>query len=193
MSFQFFDDTITYLKGGRVPFLSKYQESVGPSQVVPLRDFMIEIIQVGLRKSSPASTLDVLKEGVYNYVQEHQIVLDNKMIEILSICIFSRREELRRVFTELIFQKSVDKHLVDYNYNIEICMASESFSKVNEAYLVLELMLRGQDGKGLERVVIELNNQEAKAFVGKLREIEKVINSQKLNKLYKQELIGSSQ
>ena len=82
---------------------------------------MIEIIQVGLRKSSPASTLDVLKEGVYNYVQEQQIPLENKMIEILAICVFSRREELRRVFTELIFQKSVDKHLVDYNYNIEVC------------------------------------------------------------------------
>jgi len=36
-------------------------------------------------------------------------------------------------------------------------MASESFSKVNEAHLVLELMLRCQDGKGLERVVIEMN------------------------------------
>ena len=35
-------------------------------------------------------------------------------------------------------------------------------------------MLRCQDGKGLERVVIEMNTQEAKAFIGKLREIEKV-------------------
>lgn len=42
------------------------------------------------------------------------------MIEILSVCVFSRREELRRVFTELVFQKSVDRHLVDYNYNIEV-------------------------------------------------------------------------
>jgi hypothetical protein len=47
-------------------------------------------------------------------------VLDPKLVEILAICIFARREELRRVFTELIFQRSVDTHLVDYNYNIEV-------------------------------------------------------------------------
>eukprot|EP00347_Sterkiella_histriomuscorum_P024249 403331790 len=141
---------------------------------------MIEIIQVGLRKSSPLSGLDVLKEGIFNYVQDQQITLENKLIEILSVCVFSRREELRRVFTELIFQQSVDMHLVDYNYNIEICMASESYSKVNEPMLILELFLRGQDGKQLERVVLEMNAQEAKAFVGKLREIER-------------ELIGASQ
>jgi hypothetical protein len=46
--------------------------------------------------------------------------------------------------------------------------------KVNEPLLVLELFLRGNDGKNLERVVIEMNKGEAKAFVGKLRDIEKV-------------------
>lgn len=40
--------------------------------------------------------------------------------------------------------------------------------------LVLELMLKGSDGKKVERVVIEMNMDEAKAFVGRLREIEKV-------------------
>lgn len=64
---------------------------------------MIDVIQVGLRKSTPLSTLDVLKEGIYNYIQEQEIELENKMIEILAVCVFSRREELRRVFTELVF------------------------------------------------------------------------------------------
>lgn len=45
---------------------------------------------------------------------------------------------------------------------------------MNEPILVLELFLRKDDGKSLERVVIELNTIEAKAFVGKLREIERV-------------------
>lgn len=53
-------------------------------------------------------------------------------------------------------------------------MASEQFSKVNEPLLVLELFLRGDDGKRLERVLLEMNAIEAKAFVGKLKEIEKV-------------------
>lgn len=46
--------------------------------------------------------------------------------------------------------------------------------RVNEPLLVLELFLRGCDGKELERVVIEMNKSEAKAFVAKLKEVEKV-------------------
>jgi len=53
-------------------------------------------------------------------------------------------------------------------------VASESFSKVNEANMVLELFLRGDDGKKIERVVIEMNQTEARAFVHKIKEIEKV-------------------
>ena len=40
--------------------------------------------------------------------------------------------------------------------------------------MVLELFLKGSEGKKLERVVIEMNKDEAKAFVGHLVEIEKV-------------------
>ncbi len=97
------------------------------------------------------------------------------MVEILSVCVFSRREECRKVLTELVFQSAVDKHLVDYNYNIELCLASDTMMKVNESMLVLELFLRGQDGKNLERVIIEMNKVEAKAFVHKLKEVEKEV------------------
>ena len=99
------------------------------------------------------------------------------MIEILSICVFSRREELRKVLTELVFQSAVDKHLVDYNYNVELCLASDTMMKVNEPMLVLELFLRGCDGKQLERVIIEMNKVEARAFVSRLKEIEKEITT----------------
>ena len=40
--------------------------------------------------------------------------------------------------------------------------------------LVLELFLKASDGKKIERVVIEMNKDEARAFVGKLKEIERV-------------------
>jgi hypothetical protein len=53
-------------------------------------------------------------------------------------------------------------------------LASDKYSKINESILVLELYLRKDDGKNLDRVVIELNRVEAKAFVGRLREIERV-------------------
>ncbi len=88
---------------------------------MPLRDFLIEVIQVGLRKAPPTSTLDFVKDGIARFVADQEIVgIEAKMVEILSICVFSRREELRKVLTELVFQASVDKHLVDYNYNVEV-------------------------------------------------------------------------
>jgi len=89
--------------------------------------------------------------------------------------VFSRREELRKVLTELVMSSALDKHLVDYNYNVELCLASDSLMRVNESMLVLELFLRGSAGKDLERVVIEMNKQEARAFVAKLKEIEKEV------------------
>ena len=154
--------------------------------VVPLRDFLVEVIQVGLRKAPPTSTLDFVKDGIARFVTDQEVAgIDAKMVEILSICVFSRREELRKVLTELVFQASVDRHLVDYNYNIEVsnqkfirvklCLASDTMQKVNEPMLVLELFLRGSDGKQLERVIVEMNKVEAKAFVAKLREVEKEI------------------
>ena len=116
-----------------------------------------------------------MKEGVASYVSEQEIPgIDAKFIEILSICVFSRREELRKVLTELVLQQAIDKHLVDYNYNVELCLSSDTMMRVNESMLVLELFLRGTDGKDLERVIIEMNKVEAKAFVTKLKEIEKV-------------------
>jgi hypothetical protein len=46
--------------------------------------------------------------------------------------------------------------------------------KVNEPILVLELYLQSSDSKKIERVVIEMNKDEAKEFVGKLKEVEKM-------------------
>ena len=93
--------------------------------MVPLRDFLIEMIQVGLRKAPPTSTLDFVKEGIAYFVSDQAIAgIDAKMVEILSICVFSRREEVRKVLSELVFQSSVDRHLVDYNYNIEVITLS---------------------------------------------------------------------
>jgi hypothetical protein len=68
-----------------------------------LRDFLIEIVQVGVRKSPTLATLESVKDGITNYINEQNIHLEPKIIEILSVCVFSRREELRRVLTELIF------------------------------------------------------------------------------------------
>ena len=73
------DQTIEYLKGEKIPFLSKYGEALGYGNVVPVRDFVIEMIQLGLRKSPPNSnfqknnplgTLETIKEALTSYVAE---------------------------------------------------------------------------------------------------------------------------
>ena len=70
--------------------------------------------------------------------------------------------------------------MLDYNYNIETVVSSDSYSKLNEQLLVLELMLAQNDSNesGLQmvrRVVVEMNVEEARAFVAKLRNVEREV------------------
>ena len=50
---EFVDDTIHFLKGNRVPFLTKYSEAFGGQArlIVPCRDFLQDIMQLVLRKT----------------------------------------------------------------------------------------------------------------------------------------------
>ena len=68
---EFINDTISfYLKNMRVPFLSKYGHVVdGVHNVVPVRECVIEIIKLALRKSYAASTLDVYKASIVGYFE----------------------------------------------------------------------------------------------------------------------------
>ena len=60
---EFVDDTIHFLKGNRVPFLSKYSEAFGGQArlIVPCRDLLQDIIQLVLRKSSATASVDAFK------------------------------------------------------------------------------------------------------------------------------------
>ena len=67
---------------------------------------------------------------------------------------------------------------MDYNYNIETVVASNNFSKLNEQLLVLELFLAQNsdtEGEVVRRVIVEMNVDEARAFVAKLRDIEREV------------------
>ena len=78
--------------------------------------------------------------------------------------------------TELVFRASVDSYLLDYNYNIETVISSDNFSKQNEQLLVLELFLAQNDvneGQLVRRVQIEMDVDETRAFVAKLRDMER--------------------
>ena len=105
--------------------------------------------------------------------------LDLKFAEIISVAVFARRNELVKVLTELVFRQSVDSYLLDYNYNVETVISSDTYSKLNEHLLVLELLLAQNNcaesggGESVRRVVIEMNVEEARACVAKLRDVER--------------------
>ncbi len=110
---EFVDDTIHYLKGNKVPFLSKYLEAFGGQArlIVPCRDFLQDIMQLVLRKSTATSSVDAFKKAVSEYIQKLQeqepdvtAEMDFKFAEIIAFGVFSRRNEIVKVLTELVFR-----------------------------------------------------------------------------------------
>ena len=80
----------------------------------------------------------------------------------------------------MILNDSGDKVLIDYNYNIEFVMSSSSSQNIAQPLLVLELLLRvnhdeqsGENhaGKAIQRVLIEMDKEEAREFTQRLQEI----------------------
>ena len=76
--------------------------------IAPTRDYIIDIIQLALRKSQSASTLDTFKNVVVEFVtanyEETDQEVDLRMAEMVAVAIFARRDELAKVLTELIFR-----------------------------------------------------------------------------------------
>lgn len=141
-------------------------------------------MQLVLRKSQSTSSVDAFKTAVSDYIIKLQEAepdamanVDLKFAEIAAVAIFARRNELVRVLTELVFRQSVDSYLLDYNYNIETVISSDSFSKQNEHLLVLELFLAQNESneEKIRRVVVEMNVDEARYFVSQLKGMEKEV------------------
>ena len=105
-------------------------------------------MQLVLRKSQSTSSIEAFKEAVSEFIvrltesePEATAELDLRFAEMIALAVFARRNELVKVLTELVFRQSVDSYLLDYNYNVESVVSSDSFSKLNEQLLVLELLL----------------------------------------------------
>ena len=103
---------------------------------------------MAMRKTKASSNLDSFKQTVGGWVSDilsndntDASEIDLKFAEIIAVATFSRRQELMKVLTELVFRQSHDSYLMDYNYNIETTLSSDICSKVNEVMLVLELFL----------------------------------------------------
>ena len=85
-------------------FLSKYSETLkGAHNIVPIREFVIDLIKLCLRKTHYASGLDQYKTAIMEKFEgqgfgfdgaEDSYQINPKTIDILAAAIFSRRTEL---------------------------------------------------------------------------------------------------
>ena len=68
---------------------------------MPVRDCVIDIINLVMRKTNYSSTLDVYKQSILQYFQSHgfdfeeePVLISAKTIEILANIVFAKRHEL---------------------------------------------------------------------------------------------------
>ena len=63
---EFINDTMSfYLRQQKIAFLSKYAEMLqGAHNIVPLREFLVDLVKMSLRKTHRASALDDYKQSV---------------------------------------------------------------------------------------------------------------------------------
>tara|TARA_B110000285_G_scaffold188478_1_gene214684 strand:- start:66 stop:350 length:285 start_codon:yes stop_codon:yes gene_type:complete len=85
---------------------------------------------------------------------------------------------------QLVLSTCSDKHLIDYNFNIEMVMSSSTSFKMGGGFplMILELKLGvnrdengNHNGKAIQRVVVELDREEARDFMSRLSKIEQEI------------------
>jgi hypothetical protein len=130
---EFADDSIKYLSGASVPFLSKYRERFGDSLlIVPCRTLIIDLFQVALRGTTRNSNLENFKTALAEY---------GEVPDALSAIIYGRRQETAKYLTQAVFRQATDSILLDYNFNVETVVSSDSYLKVHEQILNLELVL----------------------------------------------------
>ena len=88
---EFADDSIKYLSGAAVPFLSKYRDRFGDSLlIVPCRTLIIDLFQVALRSTTRISNLESFRTALTLY---------GDVPDVLSAIIFGRRQETAKYLT----------------------------------------------------------------------------------------------
>ena len=112
---EFINDTISfYMKNKRVAFLSKYSEVLqGAQNVVPIRELMVEMIKLCLRKTVLSSSIDLYKEQIVTLLQSEGFDLEaepinQKTIDIIATSVFAKREEIQLTLTQTVLEQSSD-------------------------------------------------------------------------------------
>jgi hypothetical protein len=79
----------------------------GAHNIVPLREFIVDLVKMSLRKTHRASSLDDYKAGVTARFAEEGFEaqqVNTKSLDIIAASIFARREEMRKMLTAKVLE-----------------------------------------------------------------------------------------
>ena len=98
---EFINDTMSfYIRQVKAPFISKYAQALqGAYNIVPVREFLVELIKLALRKSHRDASLDDYKAVLQEKLEAESLEISQKTIDIMSASIYGRREEMRKILT----------------------------------------------------------------------------------------------
>ncbi len=151
-------DCLLFARGARLPFLSKYKETMPICDIIDIRDTVLKIA-VEIVNSSPDSAL--LSRLPANLATAFAQVSD-------------KRAELAGTYKKRL-NDYAKCSLVDFNYTVKVAMGSDTSSVVKMPVVNLELFVKDVNNV-VERVVLELNKEELKTFIEQLARIQKVLD-----------------
>ncbi len=76
-----------------------------------------------MRQTQRTSTPDQFKQAIANA---------SDVPDVLAAIIFGKRQELCTYLTQRVFRQATDQVLLDYNFNVETVISSDSYAQVNE-------------------------------------------------------------
>ena len=81
--------------------------------MVPIRELMVEMIKLCLRKTVLSSSIDLYKEQIVALLQSEGFDLEaepinQKTIDIIATSVFAKREEIQLTLTQTVLEQSSD-------------------------------------------------------------------------------------
>ena len=141
-------DCVEFLRGERIPFISKYKDTLNPCDTIELRKTIIKLIKQSIYEDIPSD-------------------IPSNIIEVLKTIDLTSMPKER-------LEQHTKKALLDFNYSVKVLMSSDTSSVVKIPIVQLELFIKDVNNF-VERVVLEFNKDELKSFIDQLNQIEKVM------------------
>ncbi|EGG14895.1 COMM domain-containing protein 8 [Cavenderia fasciculata] len=115
--------------------------------------------------------------------------LNDEIAIVITDCIISRYQDIKRELTEKLSAIS-SSHLKDFDWKVNLVLASDKMNSVQENVLQLNLSINNQDNQTtntvnsdqkLQQLLVELTKKDLDQLLATFDDINKVIQSLKVN------------